>query len=191
MFTALTKRQKEQKPVQKSKPLPKKPVVLIMLFGLSVVVLINLLSSLIGYNTALSDAKENFAQGKYVEAYACVSEMDIKSADEELYNKVRLNAYLQREINSYEAYQGQSMYREALGALICGVGRYDRFIKDAEKAGIEKDYKKMLQKIEASLSNDYQMSMDKAREIYALDEKREFTYAVYDVISELGLEEEP
>lgn len=48
----------QQAPVEKTKPLPKKPVVLIMLFGLSIVILVNLLSGVVGYSTALSEAKE-------------------------------------------------------------------------------------------------------------------------------------
>lgn len=179
-----------QEPVVKSKPLPKKPVVLIVLFGLSIVVLVNLLSNLTGYSTALSEAKDYYAQGEYVEAYGCLNEKDMKEADLEFYNKVKLTAYLQQQLNSYDAYQSQNMYSEALAALICGVGRYDRFISDATEAGVDKEYNKMLQSIEEKLSSNYQMSVDEARVIYDLEDKQEFTYAVYGVISELGLQVE-
>lgn len=184
-------KKQNQEPVEKTKPLPKKPVVLIMLLGLSVVILVNLLSGVIGYSTALSDAEDYYAQGKYVEAYGCLNEKDMKEADLEFYNKVRLTSYLQQQLNSYDAYQSQSMYKEALSALICGVGRYDRFIEDATEAGVDREYTKMLQKIEEALSSSYQMSLDEARAVYALDDKKDFTYAVYDVIGALGLEEEP
>lgn len=184
-------KKQNQEPVEKTKPLPKKPVVLIVLFGLSVVVLVNLLSGVVGYSTALSDAKDYYAQGKYVEAYGCLNEKDMKEADLDFYNKVRLVSYLQQQLNSYDAYQGQNMYKEALSALICGVGRYDRFIEDATEAGVDREYTKMLQKIEEELGGSYQMSIEEARTIYALDDKKDFTYAVYDVIGALGLEEEP
>lgn len=182
---------KSQEPVEKTKPLPKKPVVLIMLFGLSIVVLINLLSSLSGYNTALAGAKNYYDQGKYVEAYGQLSEKSMKAADAEFYNKVRLTAYLQQQWKSYEVYQSQKMYDEALGALICGVGRYDRFIAEAKTTGVEREYKKMIKQIKKELKSEYKMSMEEARKIYALDDKQEFTYAVCDVINELGLNEEP
>lgn len=184
-------KKQNQEPVEKTKPLPKKPVVLIMLLGLSVVILVNLLSGVVGYSTALSDAEDYYDQGKYVEAYGCLNEKDMKEADLEFYNKVRLTSYLQQQLNSYDAYQSQSMHKEALSALICGVGRYDRFIEDATEAGVDREYTKMLQKIEEALSSSYQMSLDEARAVYALDDKKEFTYAVYDVIGALGLEEEP
>lgn len=180
----------KQEPVVKSKPLPKKPVVLIVLFGLSIVILVNLLSGLIGYNTALSDAEDCYAQGEYVEAYGYLNEKDMKKSDLEFYNKVRLTSYLQQQLNSYDTYQGQKMYREALAALISSVGRYDRFNEEAAQSGVDKEYEKMLQKIEEALSSNYQMSLDEARTIYALDDKKELTYAVYDVIDKLGLAEE-
>lgn len=184
-------KKQNQQPVEKTKPLPKKPVVLIVLLGLSVVVLVNLLSGVVGYSTAVSDAKDYYAQGKYVEAYGCLNEKDLKEADLEFYNRVRLVSYLQQQLNSYDAYQSQNMYKEALAALIGGVGRYDRFIEDATDAGVDREYTNMLQKMEEELSNNYQMSVEEARNIYALDDKQDFTYAVYDVIGALGLEEEP
>lgn len=180
-----------QPPVEKTKPLPRKPVVMIMLFGLSLVVLVNLLSGLVGYSTAMSNAKEYYEQGKYVEAYSCLNEKEIKAADTDFYNKVRLNGYLQQQLNSYEAYQSQNMYSEALAALIGGIGRYDRFIEEATAAGVEREYGKMLQELEEALINNYQMSAEEARTLYALEDKKEFTYAVYDVIDRLGLGEEP
>ena len=180
-----------QEPVEKSKPLPKKPVVLIVLFGLSIVVLVNLLSGMVGYNTALSDAEDYYARGEYVEAYGCLNEKDMKKADVEFYNRVRLTSYLQQQINSYDAYQSRNMYNEALSALVCGVGRYDRFAAEAAGAGVDREYEKMLQKIEEELSSKYQMSLEEARTLYALEDKQEFTYAVYDVTEALGLTEEP
>lgn len=182
-------KQMNQEPVEKSKPLPKKPVALIILFGLSIVILVNLLSNLVGYNTAISDAEDYYAHGEYVEAYGCLYEKDVKDADLDLYNRIKLAAYLQQQWESYEAYQSQNMYSEALGSLICCVGRYDRFIDEAVKAGVDKEYDKMFQKIEEALSSQYQMSIEEARTIYAIDDKQDFTYAVYDVISELGLNE--
>lgn len=180
----------QQAPVEKTKPLPKKPVVLIMLLGLSIVILVNLLSGVVGYNTALSEAEDYFVRGEYVTAYSCLNEKDIKEADEEFYNKVRLASYLQQQLDSFYAYQSQNMYEEALAALICGVGRYDRFAEEAAGAGVEKEYEKMIQTIETELSNNYQMSVEEARNIYALDDKTEFTYAVNDMVERLGLTEE-
>lgn len=177
-----------QEPVVKSKPLPKKPVILIVLCCLSLVILVNLLSGFSGYNTALSNAKNQYEQGDYVAAFNYLNGKEMKKADEAFYEKAKLNAYLQQQLESYQTYQSQSMYDEALAALIGGVGRYDRFLAEATTAGVDKEYNKMLQSIEEQLNNNYQMSVEEARAIYALNDKEEFTYAVSDVISKLGLE---
>lgn len=161
-----------------------------MLFGISIVILVNLISSLSGYSTALADAKNYYDKGEYVAAYGCLSEKDIKEKDTAFYDKVKYMSYLQQQLESYEAYQSQQMYDEALAALIGGVGRYDRFIEEAGNAGVKRGYKKMLQTIEEKLKSEYKMSVKQAREIYALDDKKEFTYAVGEVIDELGLREE-
>lgn len=182
--------QKSQEPVEKSKPLPKKPVVLIILFGLSIVVLVCLLSNLSGYNAALSNAKSNYERGQYVEAYSYLSKKEMKEGDLPFYDRVRLTAYLQQQLKSYDTYQSQKMYDEALGALICCVGRYDRFLKEAENAGVEREYEKMFQTIQADLQSVYQMSIEEARAIYALEDKKEFSYAVHQAVDELGLSEE-
>ena len=102
----LEKPKKEKKPrvIEKTKPLPKVPVFLIMLVGLSLVVLIILLSSQIGYSLSIARAKEYYEQGNYVESYSCFNQGEkVKEVDEELFNKARLTAYLQQPINSYQA----------------------------------------------------------------------------------------
>lgn len=185
------KKVKEPKVVEKTKPLPKGPVFLIMLVGISLVILINLLSSQIGYSLSVSDAKKYYEQGDYVEAYTCFSQGDnkVKKADEELYNKAKLTAYVQQQINNYKTYQKQKMYAEALNALVCGVGRYDKNAADAAAAGAAVEYEKMLAKMEKALKKNYSMTLDEARELYDIRDKKDYTYTLYDVIDSLGLTE--
>lgn len=182
------KKEKPQEPVIKTKPLPKKPVVLMILMGLSIVVLVNLLSGFLGYSASLVEAESYYSQGKYVEAYACFSENSVKKADEDFYNKARLNAYLQQQINSYRTYHGQQMNTEALGALICGIGRYDRYLEEAEDAGVGNEYKAMYKTLKNALKKEYGMSVKQARKLYELEDKVEFTHAVEAEIQKLGLE---
>lgn len=184
------KKVKEPKVVEKTKPLPKGPVFLIMLVGISLVILINLISSQLGYSLSISDAKKYYEQGDYVEAYTCFTQgKKVKAADEELYNKARLTAYVQQQINSYKMYQKQEMYAEALSALICGVGRYDKNAADAAAAGAAVEYDKMLASLEKALKKNYSMTLDEARELYDIRDREDYTYALYDKIDSLGLAE--
>ncbi len=186
----LEKPKKEKKPrvIEKTKPLPKLPVFLIMLVGLSLVVLIILLSSQIGYTLSIARAKEYYEQGNYVESYSCFNQGEkVKEVDEELYNKARLTAYLQQPINSYQVYQKRKMHQEALNALIIGVGRYDKNASEAASAGAAVEYDKMLKKVEKALKKKYGMTLEKARELYAIRDKETYTLELYQVIEELGL----
>lgn len=184
------KKVKEPKVVEKSKPLPKKPVILIMLIGASLVILINLFSSQIGYSMDVANAKEYYEEGNYVEAYTCFTQgAKIKSVDEELYNKAKYTAYVQQQLRVYDMYQKQEMHAEALSALICGVGRYDKNASDAAKAGASAEYESMLAELEMLLSENYSMTLDQARELYDIHEKDDYTYELYDIIDELGLSE--
>ncbi len=183
------KKEKPPRVIEKTKPLPKLPVFLIMLVCLSLVLLIHLVSNQVGYTLSITQAKEYYDQGEYVEAYSCFDKgSKVKEVDEELYEKSRLTAYIQQPLNSYEVYQKQKMYSEALSALILGVGRYDRNAKEAASVGVSLEYDEMLSKIEKTLTKKYDMTLDQARELYAIREKEEYTLKLYDIIDKLGLE---
>lgn len=181
-------KKKELKVIERSKPLPKGPVVLILLVGISLVILINLFSSQVGYTLSITQAKEYYQRGDYVEAYSCFTQgAKVKAVDEELYNKARLTAYLQQPIKSYRVYKKQNMYAEALSALVLGVGRYDKNANDAAAAGAAMEYENMLETIEKALKKQYQMTLDEARELYSIRDQEEYTLQIYKVIDGLGL----
>ncbi|MCI9526522.1 MAG: hypothetical protein HFH37_06355 [Lachnospiraceae bacterium] len=182
------KKKKDLKVIERSKPLPKGPVILIMLVGISLVILINLFSSQVGYMLSVSQARESYDQGDYVEAYSCFTQgAKVKAVDEELYNKARLTAYVHQQIKNYRVYKKQNMHAEALSALILGVGRYDKNAAEAAATGAAVEYDKMLSTIEKALKKQYSMTLDQARELYDIWEKEEFTLEVYKIIDELGL----
>lgn len=184
-------KKKDVKVIDRSKPLPKGPVVLILLVGISLVILINLLSSQVGYMLSISQAKESYEQGDYVKAYSCFTQGEkVKEVDEELYNKARLTAYLQQQLNSYRVYKKQKMYAEALSALVVGVGRYDKNASEAAASGAAVEYDKMLESLEEALDKEYGMTLDKARELYDIREKYDFTLEIYKIIDSLGLSSE-
>ena len=185
------KKKKDIKVIERSKPLPKGPVILIMLVGISLVILINLFSSQVGYMLSVAQAREKYEQGNYVEAYSCFTQgAKVKPVDEELYNKARLTAYLQQQINSYRVYKKQNMHAEALSALILGVGRYDKNATEAAATGAAVEYDKMLSTIKKALKKQYHMTLDEARELYKIREKEDFTLEIYEIVDGLGLNAE-
>lgn len=182
------KKKKDLKVIERSKPLPKGPVILIMLVGVSLVILINLFSSQVGYMLSIKQAREDYEHGDYVEAYSCFTKgAKVKAVDEELYNKARLTAYVHQQIRNYRMYKKQNMHAEALSALILGVGRYDKNASEAAATGAAVEYDEMLSTIKKALKKQYGMTLDQARELYDIWEKEEFTLEVYKIIDELGL----
>ncbi len=45
----------------------------------------------------------------------------------------------------------------------------------------------MLAELESLLSEKFGMTLDQARELYAVHDKEEYTYMLYDIINGLGL----
>lgn len=181
-------KKKDLKVIDRSKPLPKGPVVLIMLVGISLVILINLFSSQVGYTLSITQAKDFYEHGDYVSAYSCFTQGEkVKAVDEELYNKARLTAYVQQPINNYRVYKKQQMYADALSALVLGVGRYDKNANEAAATGAAMEYDNMLAILKKALKKDYKLSLDQARELYAIWDKEEYTLEIYRIIDELGL----
>lgn len=182
------KKPKEPKVVEKSKPLPKMPVILITLVGVSLVVLIYLGASQVGYTTSVAEAKEYYDEGDYISAYDSLGRNSkIRKADEDLYNRARIVSYLHQQVANYKSFQRYGLYVEALNSLVCGVGRYDINAAAAAEAGAEAEYEEMLTQIEKALKENYNMGLEEARELYNIRDKEEYTYTVYEVIDNLGL----
>lgn len=186
---ALKDQQKKDKPVEvdNTPPLPKVPVILIFLMGFSIILLVMLGSNLVGYSTTVSDAKSKMSAGNYIDAYEALSGIDVKEVDQELYERTRLTAILQRSQYGYEVYISQDMYPEALDSLISGIGRYNKYYDEAEAAGAGDDYNSMRKYLKKQLKNQFGVSEKKALKIYKISDKEEYTKEINSIISSLGL----
>lgn len=178
-----------KEPPVKTKPLPKGPVFLIFLMAASIVVLIYLGSSYVGYTSGMTQAEEKYDNGEYVEAYHLLQGMDIKEIDQEFYDKTRLTAYLQKEMDAYEAYADKKMYAEALNVLLCTVGKYDKYIVEASGVGAAQDFDKILEQAVAILGETYQVTLEEAEEVYQLPERDEYTARLYQLLERAGYTE--
>lgn len=189
------KPKKEKKPkkpkevVPKGKPLPKGPVFLIFLMVASVVVLIYLGSTLVGYSTAMTQAEDMYDKGEYVEAYHLLRGMEIKEIDQEFYDKTRLTAYLQNEMDSYEVYIERRMYPDALNSLIHLVGKYDKYAEEAAGVGASAEYEQLLAQAVEALEATFQSGLEEAEEIYAMPERDEYTARLYEILERAGYTE--
>lgn len=181
------KEKKPKEPPVKTKPLPKVPVFLMFLLAASVVILVYLGSDLVGYNSGMSQARQVYDRGNYVEAYQLIRGMKVKDVDRAFYEKARLTSYLKQKENAYEGYAAKNMYPEALDALISIVGKYDKFLTDATQVGAEPEFTELLQFAEGNLSGVFQVSLEEAREVYGQGNRDDYTAMLYDLLKRSGL----
>lgn len=187
------KPKKEKKPkVPKEKdntpPLPKKPIILMAVMGISILALVMLGSNAVGYTVARSEAKSAYKSGDYVLAYAKLAGCDIREKDEEFFTQAGLLATLQEEYNAYQTMMSLGENEMALDCLVRGIGRYDRNFDDATKYGIAPEYNALEQQMAAELSNTFGIDEEKAREIYGQRSRKKYTIEIKKVLMSLGME---
>ena len=185
------KKEKKPKPPKEkdnTPPLPKVPVILIFVMAASFMLLILLGSKVINYSSNIKQAQSLTDQGKYTEAYAELSGMDVKDKDTELYEKTKILAAVSSQYEAAQVFIENEDYDMALDSLICAVGRYDINYSDAETYNCTVELNLIEQNVEETLSSQFAMTADQARELYATRSRKDYTVEVYKVIQNLGLE---
>lgn len=180
------KKAEEQK--DKTPPLPKVPVILISVMAASFGILIFLGSNIIGYATTVSQAKEAYKDADYMTAYTTLNGRELKEQDQELYLKSALMSYLQAEYDGYNTYISIHNYEGALDCLVRGVGRYELHISEAQEYGMEAEYQALESQIEQALSEQFGVSKKKAKKLYAIQKRLEYSTEIRNIIEKLGLE---
>lgn len=182
------KKVKKPKEPDLSPPLPKKPVILIVVMAASIFLLILLGSSFMSYSGDLSAAKENYRNGKYVEAYQELSGRKVKEADQQFYNRCAVMAMIQEEYQAYLALMDAGEYAMALDSLVRGVGRYDKYYDKAEEYEILLEYNELELKIEQVLGEQFGLSSDQALELYGMRRREDYSIGLRQILENLGLE---
>ena len=187
-----SKPKKEKKPkkknnVPKEPPLPKVPVIMMWVLALSLMVLIFLGTSLIGYFSPLKESKEAFDQGDYVAAYERLHGLKVKSADESLYHASAALAGIQTELDAYQALMEHKQYELALDALVRGLGRCDVHSAEAEEWGVSDKLSEMQSTLRKLLKEQFNISGRRARKLYSIKKRSEYTMELQEILEGLGL----
>lgn len=182
------KKVKKPKEPDLSPPLPKKPVILIVVMAASIFLLILLGSNFMNYSGDLSASKENYRNGKYVEAYEALSGRKVKEADQQFYNQCAVMAMIQEEYQAYLALMDAGEYAMALDSLVRGVGRYDKYYEKAEEYDILLEYNELELKIEQVLGEQFGLSPEQALELYGMRRREDYSIGVRQILENLGLE---
>lgn len=182
------KKEKPPKEIDRTPPLPKKPVILIFIMALSILILILLGSSNLQSGQDMQQAKDDFASGSYVTAFQTVAGSSVKGKDENFYKKAQVLASIQSEYQSYESLSGINENEMALDALIRGYGRCVDGADLAQEYEITDEMAGLKAQILQQLSDHFGVSEEKAAELHAMTKRTDYTKAIQEILAAAGLE---
>ena len=187
-----TKKEKKPKPPAEpdnTPPLPKVPVILVFVMAASILVLVLAGTHLLGYSNSFADADQAFAEGRYSDAFQAVAGEKVKEKDTDTYEKYRITAMVSAEYEAYESMMDAEVYDMALDSLIRTVQRYDKYLQDAETYGCRGEFDKIESAAETALQQDFGLTAEDARTMYALSNKETYSREIYKVLEKAGLSE--
>lgn len=184
------KPKKEKKPREKdhTPPLPKGPVIAIVVMVASLFGLIMLGTNLLGYQSNVNTAREEYGKGSYVEAFSKLQGLKIREKDSEFYDQLQVLAVVSEKYQDYLVFSNKGRKDIALDSLICAYGRYDFNKQKAQDANCDVEYEQLGGKIIKSLLEDYDMTGDEALQIYNAKNRKEYTLKLHAKLKSLGLE---
>lgn len=183
---------KEAEGMPKEPPLPKKPVILIMLMAASILALVLLSYNLINYQASISKADNSFINRNYAEAYENIVGVKVKEDDKQLYDRIRVMMKLEGKYKMYLLHIEQNQYDEALNDLIMGVVKYEQYKKDAEALGIQQAFDDELALIEEQMNHVFGVDTEQAKEWHNTLSTLDYTETIRSVVKAAGYSvEEP
>lgn len=187
------KPKKEKKPKQKNKmpkepPLPKVPVMMMWILALSLLVLVFLGTSLVGYSLPVKESREAFESGDYVTAYRKLQGMKVRKNDKELLKASSTLAGIQTELDAYTALMEQKQYEMALDCLVRGFNRCNLHSADAEEWNVADKLTDLQNKFDLLLKEQFDVSKRKAKKLYQIKKRSDYTMELHKILDQLGLE---
>lgn len=187
------KPKKEKKPKQKNKmpkepPLPKVPVMMMWILALSLLALVFLGTSLVGYSLPVKESREAFESGDYVTAYRKLQGMKVRKNDKELLKASSTLAGIQTELDAYTALMEQKQYEMALDCLVRGFNRCNLHSADAEEWNVADKLTDLQDKFDLLLKEQFDVSKRKAKKLYQIKKRSDYTMELHKILDQLGLE---
>ena len=180
--------QKAAKPKKEKEPkLPKEPVSpeeivhirpMFLVFLVSVVAALVLsavaLSDTFGYRLAVQEARGEFENGNYEEAFKALNGLNLKDSDTQFYESIRILMRVEKQYRSYVNCSEINMPNESLNSLVKAVENYDKYVDIAETYGIKEELDALLANVEYALKT-YGLNLDAVREWNKLEDHNEYT----------------
>ncbi len=180
-------KKKKEKPAEPEGPvrkLPRKKVVAITLFCLTIGIVITALAFLLPYQQDMNKAKKFYSTGEYQKTYEYMRGHKLTSDDQLLYDRTITLLRIKRPYDSYENYMKMGLRMEALNALVQGVQMSDTYAEEAATLGIIDKYSKLSRQIYDELYNTFGVTVDKARSWIQMEGTPDYTRALYETLAD-------
>lgn len=184
------KPKKEKKPKEKGpkeKPLPRGPVVVIWLLALSIFAFVYIGNNLLMKGNALKTAERRFDQGDYVGSYEEFAGIKVGESEQQLYERAKVLAGVQTELNAYYSMMEVRKLDLALDCLVRALGRSDLHMAEAEEWGVTTQMNAIVSETTMQLQDQFNVTAEQARELYAIEERDDYSLAIDEVLKGLGL----
>ena len=184
------KPKKEKKPKEKGpreKPLPRGPVIMIWLLALSVFAFVFISNNLLSKSNALLAAERCFDRGDYVSSYGELVSVKIGESETQLYERAKVLAGVQQELNSFYSMMEVRKFDLALDCLVRALGRSDLHMAEAEEWGVTTQMDALVSETTMQLEDQFNVTAAQARELYAIEDRDEYSLALDEVLKGLGL----
>ena len=181
------KKPKKPKEPDNTPPLPKKPVILIFAMAASFLVLVLVGTNYFGYAGSVSRAEQAFDLGDYSQAFREMSGMEVSENDTTLYERCRIMANATAEYTAYRTFMEAGIYDMALDSLVRTAGRCQKYAQDAEEYGCSGELEELRAQAAGALGS-FGITEDRALELYALEDRGEYSAQLYQVLETAGFE---
>lgn len=164
-----------EKEKRAAKKLPKKKVIVWVLFCTSIGVGILLLNS-IGMSTIeLSEARSAFEEKDFATAYRLLNGRELAEEDQLLFRQSSAVLHLEHAVEAYTNHLKLKKPVLALEDLLKGVNKYQELLQNGEEELVTSELTAQYQSILAILQEQYNLSEEGALEINAIEEDYEYS----------------
>ncbi|MBP5183989.1 MAG: hypothetical protein J6113_02655 [Lachnospiraceae bacterium] len=143
-------------------------------------------TSVYTYRVAIEQARKDFDDDKYEEAYNDIYGIDVKEEDQELYDKIMVVNYVNSQLLAYLRYTGLEMENEALDSLLKGLRRYEKYIFFARELQVDEDLDFLKSEITTALSSAFGLDEEAAYAIIGSESQELYSQAVREVVDKLN-----
>ncbi len=143
-------------------------------------------TSVYTYRVAIEQARKDFEDDRYEEAYNDIYGIDVKAEDQELYDRIMVVNYVNSQLLGYLRYTGLEMENEALDALLKGLRRYEKSIFLAKDLQVDEDLDFLKGEILKALGSGFGLSEAQAYEIINSGSQELYSQAVRGVVENLN-----